>query len=162
MRMIRNINGNILMKYYPGAALSPPLPVGCCLAGEDDPSRPPALFSCLASPESPPGPARCRTGEARQQRTTSFLPHLQQEQDSASTALLVAAFSGRVDRVQELLARQDTNPNVSYSNGNTPLIIAVQENHTSIVHLLLRRPDILVNMRGLDGYTALIRAASER
>ena len=150
------------MKYFPGAALSPPVPGGCCLPGDEDPSRPPALFSCLASPESPPGPPRCRGGEVRQQRTTSFLPLLQTDNDSASTALLVAAFSGRVDRVQELLARPETNPNVSYSNGNTPLILAVQENHTSIVHLLLRRPDILVNMRGLDGYTALIRAASER
>ena len=98
----------------------------------------------------------------RQQRTTSFLPLLQPEHDSASTALLVAAFSGRTERVEELLAREDTNPNVFYSNGNTPLILAVQENHTAIVHLLLRRPDILVNMRGLDGYSALIRAASER
>ena len=98
----------------------------------------------------------------RQQRITSFLPLLQTDNDSASTALLVAAFSGRTDKVQELLLRPDTNPNVSYSNGNTPLIIAVQENHTAIVNLLLRRPDILVNMRGLDGYTALIRAASER
>ena len=100
----------------------------------------------------------------RQLRSTSFLPlslH-QTEIDSASTALLVAAFSGREDKVQDLLERKETNPNVSYSNGNTPLIIAVQESHTSIVHLLLKRSDILVNMRGLDGYTALIRAAYER
>ena len=103
----------------------------------------------------------------RQQRslTTSFLPLTpiqQTEAEAASTALLVAAFSGREDKLRDLLEREGTNPNASYSNGNTPLIIAVQENHTAIVHLLLKRPDILVNMRGLDGYTALIRAASER
>ena len=30
------------------------------------------------------------------------------------------------------LSRPGTNPNVSYSNGNTPLIMAIQENHTAI------------------------------
>ena len=149
-----------------GAALSPPVSLGCCLTGgEDDPSRPPALFSCLAAPESPTAPSRWRSGGVRQQRSTSFLPlslFQQTESEAAGTALLVAAFSGREDKLRDILEREETNPNVSYSNGNTPLIIAVQENHTAIVHLLLQRPDILVNMRGLDGYTALIRAAAER
>ena len=42
----------------------------------------------------------------------------QSEAEAASTALLVAAFNGREDRVEELLSRRETNPNVSYSNGN--------------------------------------------
>ena len=45
MKKNMKINVNIYLKYCPGAALSPPLPVGCCLPGDDDPSRPPALFS---------------------------------------------------------------------------------------------------------------------
>jgi ankyrin repeat protein len=47
-------------------------------------------------------------------------------------------------QVSFLLALPETNPNISYSNGNTPLIIAVQENHTDIVLMLLSRPDIKV------------------
>ncbi len=58
--------------------------------------------------------------------------------------------SGRINppvawlQVSFLLALPETNPNISYSNGNTPLIIAVQENHTDIVLMLLSRPDIKV------------------
>ena len=39
------------------------------------------------------------------------------ETDAANTALLVAAFNGREDRVRDLLRREDINPNISYSNG---------------------------------------------
>ena len=51
---------------------------------------------------------------------------MQSAEEAASTSLLVAAFNGREDRVRDLLSIPQTNPNVSYSNGNTPLIIAVQ------------------------------------
>ena len=43
--------------------------------------------------------------------------HIYLQTDSASTALLVASFNGREDRVRELLGRRGTNPNVCYSNG---------------------------------------------
>ena len=100
---------------------------GSCLHPnvEDDPSHPPALLSCLASADSPTQShaTRSRRGVTRlvfQTRTTSFVGlslFPQSEVDAASTALLVAAFNGREDRVRELLFREETNPNISYSNG---------------------------------------------
>ena len=147
---------------------------GCCFyAGEDDGYGPPALLSCLAADNDArwsPG-ARGRSGQdqcwgtrwGNHHRRTHFVGIFpQSEAEAASTSLLVAAFNGRDDKVRDLLSRSGTNPNVSYSNGNTPLIIAVQENHTRVVYQLLARPDILVNLRGLDGFTALIRACQER
>ena len=114
----------------PGGVISAVTPAsGSCLhpQEEDDPSRPPALLSCLASADSPTQShaPRGRRGVTRlvfQHRTTSFVGGVslfpQSEVDAASTALLVAAFNGREDRVRELLLREETNPNISYSNGN--------------------------------------------
>ena len=68
-------------------------------------------------------PGRSRLVFQHSTVTTSFLGSspglysLVSESEAANTALLVAAFNGRDDRVRELLRRDDTNPNVSYSNG---------------------------------------------
>lgn len=158
---------------------------------EDDPSLPPALLSCLAAEAGDEDRRHggYYTGtRTRGMQPPLFRPFLQplergvggrwgihhqlqagfgsmfpqSESEAVSTSLLVAAFNGREDKIQQALSNPVTNPNVSYSNGNTPLIIAVQENHTRVVHMLLARPDIMVNLRGLDGYTALIRACYER
>lgn len=156
----------------------------CFYSTDDEDSHPPALLSCLAAESDDRwSPTRVRAvhasleGQAHwiperrirgarwgfQHRATNFVGIFpQSESEAASTSLLVAAFNGREDKVRDLLSRTGTNPNISYSNGNTPLIIAVQENHTRVVYQLLNRPDILVNLRGLDGYTALIRACYER
>ena len=156
----------------------------CFYSGDEDDSHPPALVSCLAADtEDRWSPTRVRSVHSSldasvpwiperrtrgsrwglQHRATSFVGIFpQSESEAASTSLLVAAFNGREDKVRDLLAKPGTNPNISYSNGNTPLIIAVQENHTKVIYQLLNRKDILVNLRGLDGYTALIRACYER
>ena len=111
---------------------------------EADPSHAPALLSCLARPESPvqrprplvvtscgqrserPGAGLSLSRLVFQSRTTSFVGHSlfpQTEAEAASTALLVAAFNGKEDRVKELLSREDTNPNVSYSNGKLSFVL---------------------------------------
>ncbi|XP_023345062.1 inversin [Eurytemora carolleeae] len=141
-----------------------------CFFPDDDETKAPPLFSCLTWERE----------EVRAEQHGYLLPHFrggggaswtlpsrchafaQTEEEADSGALLVAAFNGRIDKVIHLLSKPGTNPNVSYSNGNTPLIMAVQENHTHIVKLLLERPDIKVNQRGQDGHTALIRACYER
>ena len=130
---------------FSGGALSSVTPGRSCLFPSDseaDPSPAPALLSCLARAESP-GPAplvvtQCAQRSQRpgaglslsrlvfQSRTTSFVGHSlfpQTEAEAASTALLVAAFNGKEDRVKELLSREDTNPNVSYSNGKISLVL---------------------------------------
>ena len=130
-----------------GALSSVTLPgPGSCLFptnSEADPSPAPALFSCLARAESPgplvvtssvtsggqrserPGVGLSLSRLVFQSRSTSFVGHSlfpQTEAEAASTALLVAAFNGKEDRVKELLSREDTNPNVSYSNGKLSFV----------------------------------------
>ena len=142
---------------FSGGALSSVTPGrGSCLFPSDseaDPSPAPALLSCLARAESPaPAPlvvTSCAQRSERpgaglslsrlvfQSRTTSFVGHSlfpQTEAEAASTALLVAAFNGKEDRVKELLSREDTNPNVSYSNGKVLLVIYLL--FTKFLHLL--------------------------
>jgi len=145
----------------------------CFSSSDEDHVKPPPLFACLSwereiedrrptrqyAPLLPhyrgggganwAAPARCRSFE-------------QTEEEADSSSLLVAAFNGRIDKAIILLSKPGTNPNVSYSNGNTPLIMAIQENHTNIVKLLLERPDIKVNQRGVDGCSPLVKACYER
>ena len=136
MTIIPNMSSSLSSS---GGSLSSVTRPGSCLFPADpeaDPSHAPALLSCLARPESPerprplvtscgqrsgrPGPGLSLSRLVFQSRTTSFVGHSlfpQTEAEAASTALLVAAFNGKEDRVKELLSREDTNPNVSYSNG---------------------------------------------
>ena len=115
----------------PGGLLSSvslPGPSSCLFPPDSEAEPAPALLSCLAGAESPVRGVTSRSerpglGLSRlvfHTRTTSFVGHSlfpQTEAEAASTALLVAAFNGKEDRVKELLSRADTNPNVSYSNG---------------------------------------------
>ena len=129
----------LITAILPGGGLSSLLPPPCIPAPDPDPA--PALLCCLAQPDPAPQPRPLVTRLAFHHRTSStvsgggfpysevgsskylliynlkryLLIYLQT--DSASTALLVASFNGREDRVRELLARRGTNPNVCYSNG---------------------------------------------
>ena len=86
-----------------------------------------------------PGPGLSLSRLVFQSRTTSFVGHSlfpQTEAEAASTALLVAAFNGKEDRVKELLSREDTNPNVSYSNGKMFCVIKLALSIRDTHHLL--------------------------
>lgn len=76
------------------------------------------------------------------------------------TALMIAAQSGHLPVVKELLERQEIHVNEKNSTGWTALAIACVNDRTDVVQALLAIPGIQVNETDDAGWTAFFAAAS--
>src|SRR3990172_11575759 len=76
------------------------------------------------------------------------------------TPLMLAARSGNIETVKELLQTKDCDLNRMNKYGRNALMLAVENNRIEIVKALMEHPDIDPNIKDkLEGRTALMLAA---
>jgi ankyrin repeat protein len=83
-------------------------------------------------------------------------------ENEMGSALHLAAWMGRVDAMDALLAGGGLNPNLKGADGCTALIVAANSGRAESAKRLLEIPGIDVNARDNAGDTALIAAAHRR